>query len=489
MVHLIVLLLLKFVTLVPTFVSDYTVSKVSVSVNQISISLALVPDKKTLNMPAEENDISGYICGTCDATVTSFHHGVVCEGCGQWFHAHCQSIDDSSYNHLGDPDVIWRCLICDCAHYSTTAFDLQEVHNSSFLSFGDSVIQSPGLSAAPKPLHASTPTRLNHQHHFDRSQNRPLRLVNVNTRSNIKNLPGFLNLVETTKPDIIIATETRLDTDIRDSEFLPPNFKKAYRCDRNRQGGGCFVAVANHLTHCEISELSVDGCELSFTRIKLPGKKDLIVGAYYKPDDGDELSLDLFTKALQRLRSTNAYVIIGGDFNFPALDWSTGGSLKTHNCYPRLHTKFIDIINDHGLQQMVTFPTRDNNTLDLFLTNHPSLVPRVEGVPGISDHLAVYMEFNIQHDSWRNFDRLVPCYKKADWTKAKSMAAELSNQITKSFTNESNTEEIWDTFKVGVHKISKDTIPLIQLKPKQSKPWVDANTKRLLRRRDRAYKR
>ena len=130
----------------------------------------------------------------------------------------------------------------------------------------------------------------------------------------------------------------------------------SYRCDRNREGGGVFVTVADHLTSHEVPKLAVPDCELVWAKVKLRGKRDLLVAAYYKPDDGDEDSLNLFSTSLQRVDSQNAYLVIGGDFNFPSIDW-TMCTLKTPSVYPRLHTKFLDLLNDHGLQQMVTFPT------------------------------------------------------------------------------------------------------------------------------------
>ena len=36
----------------------------------------------------------------------------------------------------------------------------------------------------------------------------------------------------------------------------------------------------------------------------------------------------------------------------------------------------IDIMNDHGLEQLVHLPTRETNTLDLLLTSLPGLLPR-----------------------------------------------------------------------------------------------------------------
>ena len=54
-----------------------------------------------------------------------------------------------------------------------------------------------------------------------------------------------------------------------------------------------------------------------------------------------------------------------GDFNFRDIVWpgsslsQTGGQI------------LIDIMNDHGLEQLVNFPTRERNTLDLILTSLP----------------------------------------------------------------------------------------------------------------------
>jgi len=50
---------------------------------------------------------------------------------------------------------------------------------------------------------------------------------------------------------------------------------------------------------------------------------------------------------------------------------------------------FICFIEDYGLTQIVHFPTRGQNTLDIFVTNRPNLVTACKPVTGISDHEAV----------------------------------------------------------------------------------------------------
>ena len=46
----------------------------------------------------------------------------------------------------------------------------------------------------------------------------------------------------------------------------------------------------------------------------------------------------------------------------------------------------IDIMNDHGLGQMVHFPTREKHTLDLVLTTLPGQFQDVHSPDKLSDH-------------------------------------------------------------------------------------------------------
>jgi hypothetical protein len=50
-----------------------------------------------------------------------------------------------------------------------------------------------------------------------------------------------------------------------------------------------------------------------------------------------------------------------------------------------VNNSFLTLVEDIGLQQMIDFPTRNNATLDLFLTNRPSPINRLKPIPGISD--------------------------------------------------------------------------------------------------------
>ena len=55
----------------------------------------------------------------------------------------------------------------------------------------------------------------------------------------------------------------------------------------------------------------------------------------------------------------------------------------------------IDIMNDHGLEQLVHFPTREKNTLDLILTSLPGQFQEIHSPDNLSDHDVVSGTLNV----------------------------------------------------------------------------------------------
>lgn len=84
--------------------------------------------------------------------------------------------------------------------------------------------------------------------------------------------------------------------------------------------------------------------------------------------------------------------MIGSDFNLPGWNW-VSDSIGPDCLHKRYHTDFRDVLNDHRLTQVVHSPrTRNKNTLELIITNHSSLVQRVDVLSGFADHDIVYLE-------------------------------------------------------------------------------------------------
>ena len=62
----------------------------------------------------------------------------------------------------------------------------------------------------------------------------------------------------------------------------------------------------------------------------------------------------------------------------------------------------IGIMNDHGSEQMVHFPTREKNTLDLILTTLPGQFQNVHSSDKLSDHDIVSGTLKIFIPQYRN---------------------------------------------------------------------------------------
>jgi len=95
--------------------------------------------------------------------------------------------------------------------------------------------------------------------------------------------------------------------------------------------------------------------------------------------------------------ATHNSLWIAGDFNLPDINWNKmtieGSTYPNH-----INKSFIDIpvVQDLCMEQIVDFPTRLDNTLDLVFTTHKSLVNKCKPLPGISDHDIVLVDTNIR---------------------------------------------------------------------------------------------
>ena len=185
------------------------------------------------------------------------------------------------------------------------------------------------------------------------------------------------------------------------------------------KGGGILIAVRNTLDSSAAPELEVEDCELLWVRVKLKGRCTFYLCGYYRPNVANETSLRKLGQTLESASQLpKAHLLICGDFNFPGWDWQTmTPALKPRAPYPGLHHDFQDLINDHGLEQLVREPTREDNTLNLYLTNCPQLIPRTEVIPGLSDHNIPYCEFIVDTTKKKQAQYEVPVYAKANWTR------------------------------------------------------------------------
>lgn len=90
-------------------------------------------------------------------------------------------------------------------------------------------------------------------------------------------------------------------------------------------------------------------------------------------------------------------VILGGDFNFPGIQWIEGSGFASSGD----DSSFANLLMEFYLFQSVEQPTRSINSLDLVLTNTHSLIFELKTGPqsrdsGLSsDHFPVFFDFAV----------------------------------------------------------------------------------------------
>ena len=189
-----------------------------------------------------------------------------------------------------------------------------------------------------------------------------------------------------------------------------------------------------------------------------------------------------------RKQYKNSMYILAGDFNIPDIDWK-GLTIKNTNQYPlQVSQTFLDIALDMSLEQIVDFPTRGDNQLDLVFTSHPSHKVRCKPLPPIglkSDHDVVLLDTSLQAVRAKPVKRKIYLWKKAD---TEGITTTLSN-YSKGFRAEafSSVEDMWQNLKTAITTTMEKFVPSKMSSSKHTHPWINTKIRRATRRKQRAH--
>ncbi len=378
----------------------------------------------------------------------------------------------------------WVCDMCNLPNFTDSFFE-----NSSILTDNSFSILSGDQSSDDEDEQAPQ-VRLSNVS-LGTNQQMRIAIMNCCSLRSIRKQAELHLFVSECKPDIILGTESHLDKDISDGEAFPQEYH-IHRKDRNKYGGGVFIAVSKQLNSCECTELN-NSSESIWVKIQCKNQPWLFVGAHYRPPNGDiqpviELTSTL-TKITQEHPASN--IILGGDFNLPSIDWEQASVKDKPQYGNNLNTAFMDMLNTLGLSQMVSIPTRLSNTLDLLITNNPDMVKNVDTRPGISDHEAVTANIHLNAQRNKKKPRSVWKFGKGN---IEGLVQDLQ-QFQQSFLRTNyfmrTVEENWTLFKEAVQEALKKNIPSKVIRGNNDLPWVknNRNVQRMRRRRQRAYNR
>ncbi|XP_053381379.1 uncharacterized protein LOC128549116 [Mercenaria mercenaria] len=270
-----------------------------------------------------------------------------------------------------------------------------------------------------------------------------LRTVVINFQSIKNKVPETQALTDNAEPDVIIGTETWLNSNISSSEVLPSSYN-VFRKDRSD-------------------------------------------GAYYRPPNttSDEHAKQV-TEDLAKLRMEHqkCNFWIGGDFNLPDIDWPS----QTVNSYQypaSMSNLFLNIPTQCGVVQVVESPTRGSKILDLFFTNNPFLVEKCKLTPGVGDHDAILVDTLFRPRRVKPTKRKIYLWDKADTSDLKDETARYARTfITESFPS---IDSMWSSLRDNILRLLNIHVPHKLTRSKHTDPWINTETRRLTRRKLRAF--
>ena len=185
---------------------------------------------------------------------------------------------------------------------------------------------------------------------------------------------------------------------------------------RNVNGGGVFVATSDRIISYEITDLDTD-CEMIWAGLHFSGSKPLYLASLYKPPNTTSQPLEALASSHNILitlhKRSSPNIIIGGDFNQPGIDWETWQTGCTNKSQ---HKVLHDFLLSNSLSQLISQAIRptSNCILNLLMISSPNLIENIQTVPGISYHLAIIFDVNLEPHIPKKPSRKAYHFHKAD---------------------------------------------------------------------------
>ena len=121
----------------------------------------------------------------------------------------CQTLFTIIYKN-----VSWICTNCGIPNFSSSLFNsfIHETSNTFSVFYESTVSTNPG-----SPMHCSSPK---HAKDPPKAVSNDIRTLVVNFQSVKNKIPQLANLIDTSHPDIILGSETWLNSNIQSSEIF-----------------------------------------------------------------------------------------------------------------------------------------------------------------------------------------------------------------------------------------------------------------------------
>ena len=431
-------------------------------------------------------------CSLCSGAVLNSHKAVQCDKCEMWVHNNCSFMSDSEYETMQNSNCTWICPKCDFFNFSDSffneQFNLESENRFDLLAKGHETKSTETLTSKNSFISG-------------------LKFSSININSIRGKKLELLAFIDFHQPQILAIQETKIDNSILTSELFPESFPYSVsRKDRTLNGGGVMLLVHKDIPHMPLTELDNDS-ESVWVKLFV-NKKTHFVASWYRPpvdghlpvsDNGNDLLnslekfVNLFREQLDKIKNINKgnkppLIHVLGDFNFRDIVWPDRLSKSGSSLSPTEGQILIDIMNDHGLEQLVNFPTRERNTLDLILTSLPGQFADIHSPDKLSDHDIVSGTLKIAIPPIKKPRRKVFRYQKGDY---ESMRAEtLKFAKERYFNGYSDTRSVQENFNLITSFIQESAdkhIPSKTSRSVSSVPWITPEIRRKIRRKNATH--
>ena len=294
--------------------------------------------------------------------------------------------------------------------------------------------------------------------------------------------------------DILLLTETKLDTNVHPSLYALSKYQVPMTRHRNRHGGGVAAYFNKTLSATRLPNLELDGIEWIWSLVKIHAETILVCCLYLPPNLQSNLLcnfLDALSESISLAQTYNpTSILILGDFNAGNNFLANPLSIN-HSTISPFETNLKETIQSLNLIQLIDQPTRISqnisNLRDLVITSNINIVLDSGILPPFSqiDHFPTFVSLNMlsipsqstvkQIWDYANMDteRLAQLLTYTDWDSV------IDNDIDTSTIN----------FTQTLLTAAAETIPIKTVRTRaQDKPWVNATLKREIRKRDRLFK-
>ncbi len=315
--------------------------------------------------------------------------------------------------------------------------------------------------------------------------------TNVDTLSNKKH--ELDTLIDVHKPDVLIITETlpkHCDVKPTETEYHVRNYNLHTNFNSNTCRRGVCIYVKENLKSTKVYEQEASFTESVWCEIKLENNDTLLLGGIYRsPNSNHEVTHALINFFKQLKFPT--HVLIGGDFNFPEINWH-----HLHSTKPDDHvaTVFLEAIQDCFLFQNVQHPThyranQDPTLIDLLFTNEEDMIYGISHLPplGLSHHSGLLFDYRCYSEPSINaVDKVAYKYYAGNYNEMKLFLEDLNlcDQI-----KDKNAKDAWDTIDRALKEATDKFVPKYRIhnSTPPPPPWMNDRVREKSRLKREAF--